>query len=285
MDVGEVWAYRKPNSGPVTPVRVLRIGSKRPPRVLVRFTDEEFEGREEWVPPGRLRVAWDDASAWLAREQRWEALQAAADEVWDDDVNRAAHEVLAALPEHLPISLGWRKPVRDLTLIRDLPTVTAELGLTTEELLAKPLAFIDDEGTYIAPWQVGVELAQLAAPVYAEAILRQLDQDEADDRREALHGYVIPRRKGEDIVISPDICARTTEQFRPGRDLARQWCEVEALDRYDELAALRTEVVRLSRLIEEVLSALDDADRHDTAEYLRRKLGVPVAALLSGGQE
>lgn len=47
VDVGEVWAYRKPNSGPVTPVRVLRIGFKRPPRVLVRFTDEGFEGREE----------------------------------------------------------------------------------------------------------------------------------------------------------------------------------------------------------------------------------------------
>ena len=31
-------------------------------------------------PPGRLRVRWDDAETWLAKKQRWEALQAATDE-------------------------------------------------------------------------------------------------------------------------------------------------------------------------------------------------------------
>src|SRR3954451_15014298 len=75
VDVGERWAYRvAPHHGPVAEVEVLKIGTQRPLRIKVLFAAEEAEGREEWVPSARLRVAWQDKDAWLAREQQWSEL-------------------------------------------------------------------------------------------------------------------------------------------------------------------------------------------------------------------
>jgi hypothetical protein len=43
--------YRARQIEDVVEVEVLKIGTQRPARVLVRFVDERFEGRQEWVPP------------------------------------------------------------------------------------------------------------------------------------------------------------------------------------------------------------------------------------------
>lgn len=72
--VGETWAYRHHGGDPLVQVLVRSIGSKRPARVLIRFVDAEFEGREEWVPPARLKVLWRDVDAFIARERRWDAV-------------------------------------------------------------------------------------------------------------------------------------------------------------------------------------------------------------------
>jgi hypothetical protein len=53
LTVGEVWAHRARQVGDVAAVEVLRIGNQQPPRVFIRFVDDVFEGRQEWVPrPG-----------------------------------------------------------------------------------------------------------------------------------------------------------------------------------------------------------------------------------------
>lgn len=46
--VGESSAYRARQIDDVVEVEVLKLGMQRPPRVLVRFVDERFEGRQEW---------------------------------------------------------------------------------------------------------------------------------------------------------------------------------------------------------------------------------------------
>lgn len=48
---------------------------KKPARVLVRFEDPAEEGHEEWIPLARLKVRWENADAFRAREARW-AVQA-----------------------------------------------------------------------------------------------------------------------------------------------------------------------------------------------------------------
>lgn len=79
LTVGERWAYRQKRTEPVTCVEVVRLGTGRPPRVQVRFVDDEFEGREEWVPPGRLKVLWTGVDAWREGERRWTDLLDASD--------------------------------------------------------------------------------------------------------------------------------------------------------------------------------------------------------------
>ena len=34
----------------------MRLRAQRPARLLLRFVDDRFEGRQEWVPPSRLKV-------------------------------------------------------------------------------------------------------------------------------------------------------------------------------------------------------------------------------------
>jgi len=67
MESDEIWAYRARSVDDITPVKVLRHGTKKPARVLVQFEDPSMEGNEEWVPPARLKVPWEDADAYRAR--------------------------------------------------------------------------------------------------------------------------------------------------------------------------------------------------------------------------
>jgi hypothetical protein len=74
MKVGESWAYRARAVDSVIRVEVLKIGSQKPARVRIRFVDSRFEGREEWVPAGRLKVLWSGVDEFAARERRWKAV-------------------------------------------------------------------------------------------------------------------------------------------------------------------------------------------------------------------
>ena len=47
LEVGQLWAYRARAADPVTCVEVRRIGTARPPRILVKFVDDVYEGRQE----------------------------------------------------------------------------------------------------------------------------------------------------------------------------------------------------------------------------------------------
>ena len=56
---GESWAYRARSVDDLVETVLVRLGTRRPARVLVRFVDDRFEGRQEWVPPSRLKVRWE----------------------------------------------------------------------------------------------------------------------------------------------------------------------------------------------------------------------------------
>lgn len=97
--VGQRWAYRGKQTEPVTCVEVKRLGAGRPPRVLIKFVDDEFEGREEWAPPGRLKVLWANVDAWRANEQRWKNLRDESDHIRDTPEDHALWMVIDNLRE------------------------------------------------------------------------------------------------------------------------------------------------------------------------------------------
>jgi len=87
--VGEAWAYRARRGDPLVEVMVVRIGVRTPRRLLVRFVADEFEGRQDWVPPSRLKVPWRDLDAFIARELRWEGVAGESPAVGSPRTRRA----------------------------------------------------------------------------------------------------------------------------------------------------------------------------------------------------
>jgi hypothetical protein len=63
----------------------------------VRFIDEEFEGLQDWVPPGRLKVRWSGAPEFVARERRWDAVVAPSPPDYDGPEESAAGIVIHLL--------------------------------------------------------------------------------------------------------------------------------------------------------------------------------------------
>jgi hypothetical protein len=116
VEPGELWAYRARQVDELVEVRVLRLGTQRPARVLVRFVDDAFEGREEWVPPARLKVPWQDVVPFREREQAWGRVREAG--IPDDDPRvQAAEQVLEVLSTMRTPPFGTGKLVRFALLI------------------------------------------------------------------------------------------------------------------------------------------------------------------------
>jgi hypothetical protein len=60
------WVYRRSDSDEIAEVEVLRVGIRRPARVLVRFVAYDYEGLQDWVPPARLKALWADVAEYQA---------------------------------------------------------------------------------------------------------------------------------------------------------------------------------------------------------------------------
>lgn len=276
MDIGSEWAYRTNQRKPVTRVKVLRVGANRPLRVLVRFMADEYEGREEWVPPARLKTTWDKAEVWVANDKQWTALRDASWRPYEDPELRAAEMVLDNRAALTCIETGYNKDT-GILYIKDMEAL-ARLLPVADELTPDPLWIADSNGTWAAPFATMLLVAKHVARVYADEILAEVAQAEAEARLEAVHGRYYPRRRGEGEYISPEICREVDQRYIPAWNLVRDWCGQDAVDRLNELEALRQEVFRLGKLMERSITALRRWDAN-AADSLEKELGIPVETL------
>lgn len=279
MDVCESWAYRARGQDPLVEVRVLRIGTDRPPRVLVRFVDDTFEGKEEWVPPARLKILWASVEAFRAHEQHWDAVCA-------DGPGRDSPEYWAAglvFERLVPVEvaeLGYNDTA-GVTSIYDTQRLTGLLDVDPTELESSPLAFREGD-TLVVPWATTEFIVRAAARQVPEAILRHVDAEEAAYRHKMIYGEEFQYARGEPPRhIEADWFVQQLDEplHRPCWQLLRAWCGQDAVDRHDELVELRHEVARIGRLAEQAISLLREAGRGRDADRLDRELGRPVEDL------
>jgi hypothetical protein len=270
LRVGGEWAYRQHRDDPIVRVRVLRIGKERPLRAKVRFLDDQFEGREDWVPRMRLKARWEELDLWQAREERWEAVRHAAAAAYSSPEYRATDYVLSSVAD-LGVEIGCGRNATVLT-IRDPNALVDFLGLTTEECRSDPLAFVDDDGALVAPWATAERVARRVAPLRAKQLLGGIERREAEARWRALHGYY-ELGGGKACYRTPEDCAELDEQWQAGHDLVRVWCGVEAVNRHDEVQGLRDEVLRLSEILERAIRELAWAGKASVAAKISRQLG------------
>jgi hypothetical protein len=277
MKVGESWAYRARAVDSVILVEVLKIGSQKPARVRIRFVDSRFEGREEWVSPGRLKVLWSGVEEFVAREQRWKAVTDLSRMGDSPEVGAAFVVFDRLIDEELAEFEGYRYSVLK---VHDVPGLAKSLGQSEDSLLEHPASFVED-GLLVAPWPVAEQVARRAAARSVDAILNYVDQEERKAQHEAIHGKHVSwgRGQGHNYIEPADCVDQDYEFDRPVRELLRAWCGQAAVDRLDELKELRKEVRRLGDLAEQAVTMLRGAGRVLEAERLKRELGTPVELL------
>jgi hypothetical protein len=255
LTVGQEWAYRANAKQPLARVRVTKLGTRKPERAKVFFVDDHFEGREEWVPPLRLRVPWEQAGQWQAREDKFAAVEAASSSSYDTPEYWAASRVLAQLPEEL-IEMNYGRGGGYVVVAdreRLLKFIDAEASL-----LADPVAFADDDGSYVAPWAVTERLALHVAPRFSACVLADVSREEDRHRRRAIYGEHHADWPGSGYC-SPEVCAEIDRKWAPTHDLLRKWCGQHVVQQYDEVKALREEISKLVALIEHAISTLREA--------------------------
>jgi hypothetical protein len=283
MRIGECWGYRARRQDSLVCVEVLKIGTKRPARVLIRFVDERFEGRQEWVPPARLKVPWNGAEQWLAAELRWLAVVETSASATGSLEHRAA-EMVFDRPNKACDFIDQMDAYRHAVLtVTDPAVFTAKLGFAAAELVGAT-GYVLDDGTVVAPWPALLAAARRFAPIDADAVLAEMDREDDRAEREATYGLWTRGRGSEGHHISAEICAEVDAKYRPVRDLVRQWCGAEARDRRDEMKALRAEVIRLGGLVEAAIGLLRQAGCDRAAATLERDLGIPVEVLRQARQ-
>lgn len=280
LAIGEEWAYRPKTRARVTPVRVVRIGTKKPLRVFVHFLDDSFEGREEWVPPTRLKVLWPEASDWQEREDRWQAVFDSSREIHGTPEYWAAGMVSEAWGATFDTSIeAGAASDTEVLCISDLHAVATQLGIDPDELSSEPLSFFDDDGSFVAPWSVALRVLKLVAPLVAEAVLEEVAKKEEKCDQRAMYGEDFELSRGDIRYIPPERCVEYDEVWRLADRVAQEWCGQPAIERHDELLALRDEVIRIGQIAERAIRALEEAGQRASADGLKRDLGVPIETL------
>ena len=269
--VGERWAYRERAQDELVEVAVVRLGVKTPARVLVRWIDEAFEGKQDWVPPARLKAHWAEVGAFRDREHRWDAVISESDSYARSTVDAIGTVFNQLVPEEIA-TLGYNA-TSGVLHVRDAEAVASLAGLETAQL-REPTSF-EEEGELISPTVVGLRIAQHLAATNPHAILQHVDREEVDARREAIYGRVYPARgRGQAWDISPEICRQVDEEHgQPVRAILREWAGAEAGDLRAEIKAARTEARRLAELAAASLEALRAAGHVRTANRIERDGG------------
>ncbi|MGQ4617842.1 hypothetical protein [Nocardia sp. R7R-8] len=151
-----------------------------------------------------------------------------------------------------------------------------------EFIAGDPASFVDDKGSLLVPWRVTQVIAKSLARKFADVVLPQIEESEAEAQRHNRWGYA--SSSASDGWISAEICAEADQEFAPARELVRQWCGAEAREGYDELLAFRAEVYRLGALIERAITALRSSGDERGADAIERDLGIPLEALRQAHQ-
>lgn len=268
LEPGHTWAYRARWNDPLVAVRVVRIGVRRPSRVLVRYVDDEFEGLEDWVPPARLKCPWQDVGVFRAREAKWEAV-AAGSPRRDSPVESAAMVVFEELIDPALATMRYNA-TSGISHIHDLPALAAFLD-EDPGLWQAPPSFVEDDALIVA-WSVTERIARRAAARDPHRLLLYVEREEAQARREATYGHWYRAGHGEERHMSAETCAQfDEEQGMPVRAILREWSGQEPADLRDEIHSLRLEAAAQAALARAALAALRERGHVREANRLERE--------------
>jgi hypothetical protein len=160
--------------------------------------------------------------------------------------------------------------------VYDRARLESEFGVEPADL-EDPLVFEDEPGVLVCPWPVMERIAVRVAPLFGDRLLREVAEAVEKDRVASIYGDDHPGSR--DWYTPPDRAAAWARRMEPLYEQVRRWCGQEQIDRYDELVALRAEVLRVGQIAERAITALEAAGLAKPAADLAGELGVRVELL------
>lgn len=264
---GETWGYRvgRKLGIPLSPVEVLGIPGKR--RVVIRHLEGAQAGEQEEVPLQRLVVPWDEAADVMEDERR---LKTVYDTPWGDygmvelDAVRTVATGAFDFPLYI-ITPGYGEEPPGVLYSAFFPTLADAVGMSEEELLSLPNAFVSRSGTYWAPFVAAVEITKRYCQHDPANVLEgtQMLEEQLETLASTAH---FPFGMPVDHAYAADNLRRV----RPSLDLLRSWCGGEALEEWSEIETLRAEIDRLQELIENIAAQIREAGNPELATRLRQ---------------
>ncbi|MBP2404173.1 PE-PGRS family protein [Streptomyces syringium] len=274
MEIGEHWAYRarpKELGASVRRVEIVRVGgSGRSGWLHVRFLKGDDAGLQEWVNPSSLVARWEDVEAFRADDGSELGLAEVSRGVRGSVDFEAARFVLGFVRPKSKLRLRRGAADAGILEMSRLDEGARLVGVEPDELRGDPMVHENREGLCLAGWPVTERIARLVAGRLAEDILPEVDrrQQAIDQERTQSSWYCYSRR--DDRKLDTEAAVLRT---------VREWCGQDKAERYDELVALREEVVRLGKLVEKSVKALRDRGHGVIASTIERDLGVHISSL------
>ncbi|MER0446612.1 PE-PGRS family protein [Streptomyces sp. Edi4] len=274
MEIGEHWAYRvrpKDLGSAVRQVEVVRVGgSGRSGWIHVRFLEGDAAGLQEWVGPGSLVALWADVDSFRADDAAELALVDSSRHVRGSEEFEAARMILGFVrPKN---RLRLRRTVADAGVLElgCLDDTAPLIGMDAAELRSDTMVFENRHGMCLAGWPVTERIARHVAGRLADEILPEVDRKQLDIEQERAQSSWYSYGRRDDRKLDAEAAVLRT---------VREWCGQDKAERYDELVALRAEVIRLGELVEKAVKALRDRGHGVIASTIERDLGVHIATL------
>ncbi|MGW0711582.1 PE-PGRS family protein [Streptomyces sp. NPDC002643] len=274
MEIGEHWAYRpqpKELGGAVRQVEIVRVGgSRRSGWIHVRFLEGDDADLQEWVNPVSLVALWAEVETFRADDAAELALVEASRHVRGSTDFEAARMILGFIrPKN---RLRVRRTVADAGVLElsRLDETAPLIGLDAAELRGDAMVYENRHGMCLAGWPITERVARLVAGRLADEILPEVDRKQQGIEQERAQSSWYSYSRRDDRKLDAEAAVLRT---------VRAWCGEDKADRYDELVALRAEVIRLGELVEKAAKALRDRGHGVIASTIERDLGVHIATL------
>jgi hypothetical protein len=172
MENGERWAYRHHERAELAEAVVAAIGTKRPLRTKVRFVDDVFEGRTEWIPPSRLKCLWGERESFELRESAWRVLHAHGNEASSTEIEASQWIFDVGLKKVVGLTTGRRRGLGTVAIVYDWAEMQTLTGLTRDDFPSR-LA-LGEKGEDFLPWPAARTIAQAYLNPHAPDIIRDL---------------------------------------------------------------------------------------------------------------
>lgn len=274
MEPGELLAYRKRAIDPLEPVTYLRHrrgNAKKDMYSLVRFESEDADGREEWVPDGRLKCPWDEAEKFEAVERQWAPVLLASriDRATEEATWRVLEVALldgllgnTCPPAHVPnqSSSSWYSFV-------NLDSLSELTGIAVDVLRGDPTSF-EQDGEWVLPASTAALIAEKLAARDPAPILKQVERDEQELEAEQRHQKMVNPHSSP-----PQGFLQGWEEREASCRLRRQWVGADSVNLRQQALDSEQEIERLRGLVEWSIGKLEGYGHKSSAQTLRRYLG------------